>query len=52
MSSRNKSKMKQILLKQSRNKECFEALVKCAFNKEDQLNSINNITLIYRNDTF
>ena len=41
MSFQNKSKIKQILLKQSRNKERFEALFKCTLNKEDQLDNEN-----------
>ena len=41
MSFQNKWKIKQILLKQSRNKERFEVPFKCALNKEDQLNNEN-----------
>ena len=38
---RDKLKIRQILLKKSRNKERFEALFKRALNKEDQLNNEN-----------
>ena len=34
-------KTKSILLKQRRNKECFEALFECALNLENQLNNEN-----------
>ena len=41
MSFRNKSKIKQIHLKSSRNRKRFEAPFKYALNKEDQLNNKN-----------